>query len=279
MRTGRFGLWRWGGAGNYLWMGEGVREGRPYEGAGWAGLTVARAGGQARAMSTESAEPRKRLPLLKIAAVLVVLAIGGLLVLRGVDWRGWLERGMELVRGAGPVAFFTAMALLPALGVPATAFTLTVGPVFGERLGLPVVLLLSLAAVTFNLVITYFLARRALRPWLERLMKRLGYALPEMDEGDLTDLAIIVRVTPGSPFFVQNYLLGLARVPFGKYLLVSCIVQGIYVPAFVLFGDALLHGKGKLAMAAAGLLVAGAVATHWARKHYGKKKAAADAAK
>jgi uncharacterized membrane protein YdjX (TVP38/TMEM64 family) len=136
------------------------------------------------------------------------------------------------------------------------------------------VVALAIAAITFNLVMTYVLARWVLRPWLEKLMTRLGYALPKIEAGDLTDLTIIVRVTPGTPFFVQNYLLGLANVPFGKYLLISCVVQAIYTPAFVLFGDALLHGRGRMALLAASLLVVAVVATHWARKHYGKKEAA-----
>jgi uncharacterized membrane protein YdjX (TVP38/TMEM64 family) len=120
--------------------------------------------------------------------------------------------------------------------------------------------------------LTHFLARRALRPLLEKLLDRLGYKLPQVPPEDMTDLAIIVRVTPGSPFPVQNYLLGLANVPFGRNLLVAAIVQAFYVPAFVLFGDALLHGKGKVAMIAVGLLVAAAAGTHLLRKHYAAKK-------
>jgi uncharacterized membrane protein YdjX (TVP38/TMEM64 family) len=111
------------------------------------------------------------------------------------------------------------------------------------------------------------------RPLLEKLLKRLGYAVPQMQDSDLTDLTILIRVTPGPPFFVQNYLLGLAGVPFGRYMLISCVVTWVYTAAFVLFGDALLHGKGKMAMLAGSLLIIAIVITHWARKHYGKKKA------
>ncbi|MEO7598098.1 MAG: VTT domain-containing protein, partial [Opitutus sp.] len=136
------------------------------------------------------------------------------------------------------------------------------------------VVTLAILALTVNLIITYALARRALKPLLERLMKRMGYSLPNMEEGDLTDLTIVLRVTPGTPFFIQNYLLGLAGVPFGKYLLVSCIVTWIYTGAFVMFGDAILRGKGKMAIFAGSLLIAAVVITQWARKKYGKKKVA-----
>jgi len=224
-------------------------------------------------MSTEP-EPKKKLPWIKLAVVGVVLAVGGLLVLRGVDVRGLIERGMNVVRDAGPVAFFSAMALTPAVGVPASLFSLTAGPVFGPKLGMVTVIVLCIAAVLINVALTHFLAQRALRPLLEKLFARLGYKLPQVAPENMTDLAVIVRVTPGSPFPVQNYLLGLAGVPLARNLLVVFIVQLFFMPAFVLFGDAIQHGKGKVAIIAIGLLAAAAVGTHMLRKHYAKKKKA-----
>lgn len=227
---------------------------------------------QAGAMSSEPG--KKKLPLVKLALAAVVVLAGAVMLLRGVDVRGAIEAGMAFIRAQGPVVFFLAFALLPAVGVPASVFTLTVGPVFGERLGMPVVVVLSMVAIMANVVLTYALAHRALRPFLQGLLTRFGYKLPQLAPEDMNDFAIIVRVTPGSPFVVQNYLLGIAGVPFGKNLLVAFLVQLFYTPAFVLFGDALLHGKGAMAATAAALLVVAVVATHWARKHYSKKKAA-----
>jgi uncharacterized membrane protein YdjX (TVP38/TMEM64 family) len=223
-------------------------------------------------MSSEVIAGKGKLRWLKLGVAALVLVAGAVLVLIGVDVRGLVDQGMNLIGRTGPVVFFTAMALTPAVGVPATLFTLTAGPVFGPQLGMPWVIVLCMAAIMFNVALTHFLARRALRPLLEKLMARLGYTLPEVPPEDMTDLAIIVRVTPGSPFPVQNYLLGLANVPFGRNLLVAFVVQLVYTPAFVLFGDALRQGKGKLAMFAVGLLVAAAAGTHLLRKHYAKKK-------
>lgn len=211
---------------------------------------------------------------LKLAVVGVVLLVGAVLLVRGVDLRSWIDRGLATIRQAGPVVFFIAMALLPAVGVPILAFSLTVGPVFSERLGMGTVVVLSLAAVTVNFVLTYWLARRALRPLLEKLFTSLGYKLPQVETSDATDLSIIVRVTPGIPLFVQNYLLGLADVPFRNYFIVSAIVSWTYQSGFVLFGDALLHGRGKVAMIAGSALAALVTITHLVRKHYGKKKPA-----
>ena len=134
--------------------------------------------------------------------------------------------------------------------------------------------MLGIAAITFNLTVTYWLARRWLRPLLTRLVARLGYKLPEVESGDATDLIILLRVTPGPPFFVQNYLLGLAEVPFGRYLVISCAVQWSFNVAFMLFGDALSQGRGKMAVIAIGLLAALVVGTHLVRRHLGQNRAA-----
>lgn len=209
--------------------------------------------------------------LIKLGIVACILLVAGVLVVRGLDLRALLEQGLALVRSAGPVAFFFAMALLPACGVPMLAFSLPVVSLFAERLGTVPVLLLSLAAVTANMMLTYALARRALRPLLEKLVTRLGYRLPQVQAGDATDLMAILRLTPGIPFFAQNYLAGLAEVPFGKYLLVSCILTWPMNLAFMLFGDALLHGKGKVVLIALSLLLALTAITHLVRRHYSRK--------
>jgi uncharacterized membrane protein YdjX (TVP38/TMEM64 family) len=223
-------------------------------------------------MSSENfVAPKKKLPLVKLAIVAFLAIVVAVLVLRGLDLRALTDQLMTMVRNTGPTVFFAAMAVLPAVGFPIMPFDLAAGPVFGERLGMPLVVTLALAAITVNFVVSYWLARRALRPLLEKLLNRLGYPVPKMEDSDLTDLTILIRVTPGPPFFVQNYLLGLAGVPFGRYMLISCIVTWVYTAGLVLFGDALLHGKGKMAVLAASLLVVAAVITHWARKHYGKK--------
>lgn len=220
----------------------------------------------------EPAPRPNRVLLLKLAAVGVVLLLGAVLIARGYDIRGLIREGLALIRSAGPGTFFLAVALLPAAGAPLSFFSLTAGSVFGPQIGMPAVIALTLAAITFNMALCYFLATRLLRPVLEALLTRLGYKLPQVDSGDTTDLIVLLRVTPGVPFPVQNYLLGLAQVPFGKYLLVSCLIQLPANTAFILFGDALLHGRGKIAFLSLGAILALMAATHLVRKHYGAKK-------
>jgi uncharacterized membrane protein YdjX (TVP38/TMEM64 family) len=216
----------------------------------------------------------KKILLLKLAVGLGVVAVAAGLVWGGVDVRGLFQRGIEAIRLAGPLAFFVAMAVLPAVGVPLLAFMLPAGKLFGERFGLPLVVAYSLAAITFNLLFTYWLARWALRPPLARLIERLGYKLPQVASGDATDLVVILRVTQGIPFLVQNYLCGLAEVPFGKYLLVSCLAGWPAQAAYVVFGQALLEGNGRTILIAVGALVALVAVAQLVRRHYGRKKTA-----
>jgi uncharacterized membrane protein YdjX (TVP38/TMEM64 family) len=240
-------------------------------------LTEPEAAGHRPAMSEPTpsvalTSAQRRVRLVKLGAVALVLAIGGLLVLRGYDVKGAFQQGLELVRSAGPLVFFLAMALLPALGVPQSAFIFTAGPLFGAQLGLPVVVLCALLAMLVNMILSYWLGSRVLRPVLEALFQRLGYKLPQVKTGDETDLIVLLRVTPGVPFPVQNYLLALARVRFVRYLGLSFLIQGPLTATFVVFGDALLQGKGKVAFLGLSVIVVLAVGTQLLRKHYAKKR-------
>lgn len=214
----------------------------------------------------------KKIPWVKLAAAAVVLIVIGLLILRGLNVRAYYEQGLALVRSASPAVFFLCMALLPALGAPMLAFILAAGPLWGDRLGMGTVVLLSLTAATVNFTLTYWLARKALRPLLKKLVIRLGYKLPEVEGKDATDLIVIMRVTTGIPYCVQNYLLGLAEVPFGKYFLWTAVLSLPQSAAIVLFGDALVNGRAKMVVMVVGLLVAVVAATHLVRRHYAAKK-------
>lgn len=215
----------------------------------------------------------KRALLLKLGAAAAVLLVGAILVLRGYDVKGLIQQGLDLVRGAGPVVFFLAAAILPAFGAPQTAFSLSAGPLFGQQLGTGWVVLFASLAMLANMAFTYWLARWLLRPLLEKLFVRLGYKLPQVNAGTETDLIILLRVTPGIPFTAQNHLLGLARARFWRYLFISFLIQGPMNAAFVAFGDAIMKGKGRYALLGFSVIVVLVVGTHFLRKHYGRKAA------
>lgn len=235
-------------------------------------------------MSAPTLPPKKKLPLAKLALVAAVGLVVVAIVLYFVGWRTAIDETkrifasfVALVADAGPALFFGAMALLPAVGAPMSVFAATGGLVFREQLGFPLTLTLGLAAFLVNITVSYWLARRWLRPLLTRWLERFGYGLPQVQPADMTDFIVLLRVTPGPPFFVQNYLLGLADAPFGRYMAISTATQGVLVVGFMVFGEALNQGRGKMILFAVLLLVALIVGIHLVRKHMAKKKAAAAA--
>lgn len=204
----------------------------------------------------------------------LVLALGLAATMVAMLVLGWRLGLVDIVqalivrlREAGPGVFFVAMALLPAVGFPMLAFTVAAGPVFGPTFGPGWVIVWSLAAVTANLLLTYWLANRALRPLVRQLLIYFGFRLPAKTTGGAWQLTLVVRLTPGPPFWVQSYVLGLLRVPLLPYLVVSSLVMAGFIVALVCGGDAIVEGNGRLAFVAIGVLVVCVVALQWWRNY------------
>jgi uncharacterized membrane protein YdjX (TVP38/TMEM64 family) len=221
---------------------------------------------------SEAMPREKKKMLIKLAVLGVIIGTAAVFLLSGVDLKALLEQGVEMIREAGPVVFFTALAVLPAVGCPLSIFTLPAGSVFAPELGMPLVLLLVCASIAVNLTITYWLSRHLFRPWLIKLLTWLGYTLPEVSAKNHRVLVFLVRVTPGPPYVLQSYLLGLAGIPFVTYFIISWIISSSYACAFVLFGDALMHGRGKMALMAIGLFVVLTVGVQLLRRKYARKQ-------
>lgn len=218
--------------------------------------------------SIASRHRRRRLAALAIGA-LGALAMGIVAVTQPPEaWAHLKEmagRGTEWVRGLGAGWFFAAFAVLPAVGFPVSPFAFGAGPLFGPVLGLPAVLALAGASMAASMTISYGLSRHLLRPWAEKLLAYLGYRVPAVPKDKQRMFVFLVRATPGSPYVFQSYLLGLAGVSFGTYLAVSWLVSASSVALMIIFGDALMKGHGRLALAAAGGVVVVAVLVKLAR--------------
>jgi len=215
-------------------------------------------------------EPRapRKLPVLKLAAAALVAAAAVALLARGFDYRGLAERGMADIRAGGPLVFFAAVVALPAVGAPLSAFTLVAGEAFSRQMTMPGVLAAVLAAVAANLALTYWLSRYALRPALSMLAQRYGYTVPAVTPANALSIALVIRLTPGPPFFMQSYILGLAAVPFRLYMVVSFLCITPWVVAFVVLGKGIFNGDFKLLVYGVGVIVAATAVVHMLRKRY-----------
>lgn len=218
---------------------------------------------------------KKKLPIAKLAIVGVVLAVGAVLVLRGVNVGAVKDHAFAFLRELGPVPFFAAMAVLPAIGAPLSIFTIPAGEAFAGRMGMAGVIAVTMGVLALNLAFAYWLARYALRPLLSKLVARYGYQIPRLTKENALTVALLVRLTPGPPYFMQCYLLGMAEVPFGLYMIVSWVCLAPWVIGAIVLGQGILNGNFKVAATGIAVIVVAVVLVQWARRKFTKGKDAA----
>lgn len=201
-----------------------------------------------------------------IAGSMVAAAIAA-----GVAWRmgvdlaalksGW--KVSEAYLTEHPWALFAALVILPGLPIPTSALLLLAGVVWRER---PVMAcLLCLLALAMNLTWTYWLAAGPARRWVEKLLKATSLQIPDLPRGDHLKLILVLKLTPGIPLFLQNYLLGFLRAPFRLYLMISMLGNGLIGTGIVLSGAGLSDGRLMPALTGVSLIVVGIVLTHLIR--------------
>jgi len=222
-------------------------------------------------MPSEEPRAKRKLPILQLVVLAAVAGAGALYFLKGVDYVALGTRAMAIIRGLGPWAFFSATAVLPALGAPLTAFTIVAGEAFAPLMTLPGAIAATLVAIVGNLALTYWLARYALRPILSKLADRYGYKVPRVTKGNALSVTLVFRLTPGIPFFVQSYILGLAEVPFRLYMIASWLCVLPTVVAFIVLGRGIFNGNFRMVLYGVGVLVVVSVVVHMIRKRYANR--------
>ena len=178
-----------------------------------------------------------------------------------------IQEFLSLVEALPLAGLLAAQVLLPLLGVPISPLWIATGINAGAGWGG----LLSAGALALNQTLGYWLARRWLRQPIEAWLRARGKSAPQIPEAEEPLWILLLRVTPGVPLFVQNYLLGLAQVRFGRYLAISFPAQLAYAVAFVALGQALKDSNVWRGMLAVSGLVAVAVAVVLIRRHLERK--------
>ena len=92
-----------------------------------------------------------------------------------------------------------------------------------------------------------------------------------MPRTNLWKLALMLRITPGVPLFVQNYTLGLLGVPLLHSLAIALPISALYASGFVLTGGAIFKGHIGLVVAGVSILAAASIGINLARKYFFKK--------
>jgi uncharacterized membrane protein YdjX (TVP38/TMEM64 family) len=175
---------------------------------------------------------------------------------------------VESIRDLGLVPFFVAMAILPVVGFPVTPFYLLAGATFGIWLSL-VGTALSQA---LNLVLAYWLARRYLSGLIKKLVKKAHYKIPTVAPKHFVNFTILVKITPGPPNFLKSFILGLARIPFWIFFIVSWPTTMGYAVGVIIFGDSLMDGDVRQAMLGFGFMVVFLIGIKIVASYYSKRR-------
>ena len=67
---------------------------------------------------------------------------------------------------------------------------------------------------------------------------------------------MLLRITPGVPVFIGNYLLPLGGVGLKEYLLISFPIQFGFAIGFIIFGDSIMAGNIRWGLLAVALIIA-----------------------
>lgn len=164
--------------------------------------------------------------------------------------------------------FFLLLATVPIVPIPMSIFYISTG-IYPT----PVALLGILIAVPTNLALTYWLVRTLMKPLALRILGRMGLEIPKArtKKGEVM-FSVLIRVC-GMPYTPQNYILSLSHIPFRTYMMVGVPLQVAPAIAMMLLGDSLMHGEGKKAFIALGIIVALGVATKLTKDYLQKRRA------
>lgn len=141
-----------------------------------------------------------------------------------------------------PLFYYTlAIAILPIFMMPITPIFI-LAAARAQYGNLWEVLFFCWVGVSINIIVSYFIASKFGDFVREKFEKR-GINVPEIPESYQCELVFLLRMIPGNPISVQNYMLGLAKVDFAKYVIVSIPIHMLHSFVYIYFGDGIFTGK------------------------------------
>ena len=221
---------------------------------------------------SESIGPKRRLQR-KPALLLVLGVVSAMAVMlvwqrhpEAIYWLELLDLGHIFLK-ENPWVLFVVLTTLPGLGFPSSATLMLFGVVVAPHYGMPAAVALAIAAQSLCSIWTYGLAAGPLKRLLRRYLLR-ERALPKMSEHDAVRLGLILRLTPGIPYALQNIILGSIGMRFRDYLLVSIPTTSLWTVCFVMTGGAIFKGQLGWTITGTVILIVVILATQmWNRKN------------
>lgn len=177
---------------------------------------------------------------------------------------GWLQ-------AAPAPVYFGVFALVALAPFPCSILYVTAGPLFGVTTSL----LWIAPALALNTVMVHALASGVLRPRLESVLTKRGLRVPRIEHrNDRLLFAVLIRLTPGVPFFVQSWLIALSGLALVPFILITVAIQMLYATGFVVLGRSAFEGEVGGAAIAISALVVVSIGARLLHKHLRRKRAA-----
>lgn len=136
----------------------------------------------------------------------------------------------------GPVVYILFYSIAPTLLIPSLPVTAAAGLVFGPVYG---TIYASIGAI-IGASLAFLIARYLARSKIERLVRGRLKSIDEEVERKGWIFVAVARLIPLFPFNFLNYALGLTRIRFSHYVIVSFISMLPWTAAYVIFSSSLL---------------------------------------
>lgn len=185
-----------------------------------------------------------------VMLVLLISAIAIAFVYRDQLDAGTLEAWVIRAGTAGPLLFMMLYAIATVLFLPGSVLTLAGGALFGPVWGT----LYNLTGATVGAALAFLIARYLASDWLQaKIGKTSGGKAERLMKGVAAEgwrFVAFTRLVPLFPFNLLNYALGLTRIPFGQYLLATCVFMLPGAVAYTYLGyagrEAVAGGEGLI---------------------------------
>ena len=183
-----------------------------------------------------------------------------------------LLKEIHSIAGENPFILIACLTFLPCLPIPVSPFLLVAGA-YGTVTGI----IIGLVGMALNMSLTYLIANKLLRSFFEKIMNDFGYQIPRITGKTSVQVTFLMRAIPGTPFTIQNYILSLAGVPFRIYFSISMALQLIWVPGFIILGEAIFDSDFSKLLLGILLIIAAMMVIFMLRKWVQRRQAAKEA--
>ncbi|MBT7651419.1 MAG: hypothetical protein HN553_10625 [Opitutae bacterium] len=205
--------------------------------------------------------PKNKFVLLLTLVFVLLLILGvfytAIVLIGGESFTEYLQvkwGSFKLFLLDNEIWLFVSLALLPGFVLPCAPLLLLVG-IWGAEYGIVKACIYSISALTVNLIWTYWFAYGPGNSLVNKVLQKFGHEIPKLPSKNLLEWGVILRLTPGVPFIFSNYILGLLKMPFGKYLLVSVPIISITDCGFIFASAGIFGGGWKYIWAGVSILI------------------------